>query len=161
MRNPAGCRRQHLPTMKSASSILVRPANSDLTKSFGVSPDFVGEQMQDIRTPAIKNGDASGVSAHSSFYIDDINILRISLHLELSGNWGNYPSVVTYGWLRRAEEAPRLIPLTISTQTEFKKKVYWCRGPFTNYRIFSSRAQLVANGHTQSPARQRSPASNQ
>jgi hypothetical protein len=65
MQNHSGGRRLRLPTTKSASSILVRPANSDLTKSFGVSPDFVGEQMQDIRTPAIKNGDASGVSAQS------------------------------------------------------------------------------------------------
>jgi hypothetical protein len=91
---------------------------------------------------------------------NNINIPRISLHLELFGKWGNYQSVVTYGWLRRAEEAPRLIPLTIFTQAEFKKKVYWCRGQFTNYRIFISRAQLVANGHTQSPAEQRGPASN-
>ena len=36
---------------------------------------------------------------------------------------------MTYGWLRRTDEAPRLIPLTISTQALFHgKKVYWCRG---------------------------------
>jgi len=91
---------------------------------------------------------------------NDINILRISLHLELPAKWKNYQSVVTYGWLHRVDETPRLIPLTISTQAESKKKVYWCRGLFTNYRIFTSRAQLIANGYAQSPAQQRGPASN-
>src|SRR5438093_896973 len=46
---------------------------------------------------------------------EDINIFRISEHLELSGKWRDYQSIVTYGWLRRTDEVPRLIPLTIST----------------------------------------------
>ncbi len=76
---------------------------------------------------------------------EDTNILRISEHLELSGKWRDYQSVVTYGLLRRTDEAPRLIPLTISTQAVLnKKKVYWCRGVFTNYRIFGSRVKIVA-----------------
>ncbi len=76
---------------------------------------------------------------------EDINIFRISEHLELSGKWRDYQSIVTYGWLRRTDEAPRLIPLTISTQAEHNKKVYWCRGQFTDYQIFSSRVKIVAN----------------
>src|SRR6266705_6386459 len=82
---------------------------------------------------------------------EDTNILRISEHLELSGRWRDYLSVVTYGWLRRTDEAPRLIPLTVSTQAELnKKKVYWCRGMFTNYRVFSSRTKIISNDYVQS-----------
>jgi hypothetical protein len=81
---------------------------------------------------------------------EDINIFRISEHLELSGKWRDYQSIVTYGWLRRTDEVPRLIPLTISTQAENNKKVHWCRGVFTNYRIFSSRVKIVANDYVQS-----------
>src|SRR6266446_1456847 len=81
---------------------------------------------------------------------EDINILRISEHLELSGKWRDYQSIVTYGWLRQTDEVPRLIPLTISTQAENNKKVHWCRGVFTNYRIFSSRVKIVANDYVQS-----------
>ena len=81
---------------------------------------------------------------------EDANPLRISEHLELSGKWRDYQSVVTYGWLGRKEEAPRLIPLTISTQAEFNHKVYWCRGLFTNYRIFNTQAKIVANDYVQS-----------
>lgn len=81
---------------------------------------------------------------------EDINVLRMSQHLELSGKWRAYQSVVTYGWLGRKDEAPRLIPLTISTQAEFNKKVYWCHGLFTNYRIFNTHAKIVANDYVQS-----------
>src|SRR5216684_1447764 len=81
---------------------------------------------------------------------EDINIFRISEHLELSDKWRDYQSIVTYGWLRRTDEVPRLIPLTISTQAENNKKVHWCRGVFTNYRIFSSRVKIVANDYVQS-----------
>lgn len=82
---------------------------------------------------------------------EDTNILRMSEHFELSGKWRDYQAVVTYGWLRRTDEVPRLIPLTISTQAEINKKVYWCRGVFTNYRIFVSRAKILANDQVQSP----------
>ncbi|HEV2195175.1 MAG TPA: serine protease [Candidatus Acidoferrum sp.] len=80
----------------------------------------------------------------------NLNILRASLHLELPSRWKDYQSVVTYGWLKLQEEEPRLIPLTISTQVEFKKKVYWCRGLFTNYRMFTSRSRIVAGDYVQS-----------
>lgn len=76
---------------------------------------------------------------------EDFNILRISEHLELPGDWQDYESVVTYGWLRKTGEALQRVPLTISTRAVFKKKEYWCRGLFTNYGIFSSRAKIVAS----------------
>src|SRR5260370_25920868 len=58
---------------------------------------------------------------------EDMNILRMSEHYELGGKWKNYQGVVTYGWLTRADERARLIPLTIYIQAQFGKKVYWCR----------------------------------
>jgi hypothetical protein len=75
---------------------------------------------------------------------EDINILRMSEHYELPGPWKNYQSVVTYGWLQRKDEAPKLIPLTISTQAEYKKKFYWCRGQFTDYRVFDSKVRILS-----------------
>lgn len=76
---------------------------------------------------------------------EDMNILRISEHLELSGKWQNSQAVVTYGWLDKPQEAPRLIPLTIAAQALYKNKLYWCRGQFTDYRVFTTRARLVAS----------------
>jgi Trypsin-like peptidase domain len=76
---------------------------------------------------------------------EDTNILRISEQYELPGKWKDYRAVVTYGWLRRSAEAPRLIPRTISSQAQYNKKIYWCRGQFTNYQVFSSRVKMAAN----------------
>lgn len=78
----------------------------------------------------------------------DTNIERISEHIELPENldkWKDNGTVVTYGWLRRNAVAPRIIPLTISTEAEYRKKVYWCRGTFTNYRVFGTQTRIVAN----------------
>jgi hypothetical protein len=50
--------------------------------------------------------------------------------------------VVTYGWLQRKDETPRLIPLTIYTQVEHRK-AYWCRGQFTDYQVFDSRVRIM------------------
>jgi hypothetical protein len=74
----------------------------------------------------------------------DTNILRISEHYELPGKWKSFQGVVTYGRLQRAGE-PRLIPLSFSTQAEFHKKIYWCRGQFMDYRMFTAQAQIIAN----------------
>jgi hypothetical protein len=76
---------------------------------------------------------------------EEANILRMSEHLENSGWWKHYQAVVTYGWLQRREETPRLIPLTISVQAERGKRVYWCRGRFVDYQVFSSRVKMAAN----------------
>jgi len=77
----------------------------------------------------------------------DTDIERMSEHIELPENfdkWKDQGTVVTYGWLRRKDQAPRIIPLTISTEAEYHKKVYWCRGVFTNYHVFSSTSKIVA-----------------
>ena len=75
----------------------------------------------------------------------DTNILRMSEHYELPGKWKDYQAVVTYGWLEKWNETSRLIPLTISSQVKFKKKIYWCRGIFTDYQMFSSRVKIATN----------------
>jgi len=79
---------------------------------------------------------------------EDANILRMSEHYELPGKWREYQSVVTYGWLKLGDGSPRLIPLTILTQAEFNKKVYWCRGAFMNYQVFTSRAKILSGSLT-------------
>jgi hypothetical protein len=86
------------------------------------------------------------VACYGEVWTDgDTNILRMSEHLELLGRWKDYQAVVTYGWLKKANETPRLIPLTIATQAERKKKVYWCRGQFADYQLFTSRARIIAS----------------
>jgi hypothetical protein len=86
------------------------------------------------------------VSCYGEVWTDeDSNILRMSEHYELPGRWKDYQAVLTYGWFRRAGEPPRLVPLSISTQAEYKKKVYWCRGRFIDYQVFSSQVQMVRN----------------
>jgi hypothetical protein len=76
---------------------------------------------------------------------EDLNILRISQHLELPGKWKDYAAVVTYGWLTQADEAPQLIPLTMWAQVAYGKTVHWCRGRFINYRVFSSQIKITSN----------------
>lgn len=78
---------------------------------------------------------------------EDMNILRMSEHCEIPDKfkWRDYWAVVTYGWLKRAGESPRLIPLTIYTQAEHKKRIYWCRGQFTHYQVFTTRARIIGN----------------
>jgi hypothetical protein len=78
---------------------------------------------------------------------ESFHILRVSEHLELSGELEAYESVVTYGWLRRPGEPAWLIPRTIFTQIRNGKKVHWCRGLFTNYRIFDAQAKIVATDY--------------
>jgi len=82
---------------------------------------------------------------------EDTNIIRISEHLELSDKlkayrgWEESQVVVTYGWLSRADEPHRLVPLTFFTNGRYGKHVHWCRGQFTDYRIFGSEVRVVAN----------------
>jgi hypothetical protein len=53
--------------------------------------------------------------------------------------------VLTYGWLNDEGEPRSLVPLTIFAEGRYKKKhVYWCRGQFTDYRMFTSRAKMLA-----------------
>jgi hypothetical protein len=73
---------------------------------------------------------------------ENMNILRMSEHLELRGSWKNYQGEVTYGWLRMEDGTSYLLPLTISVRAEFKRKIYWCRGQFKNYRVFATRTEM-------------------
>jgi len=86
------------------------------------------------------------VSCYGEVWTDeDTNILRMSEHYELPGKWKDYQAVVTYGWLQRADQMSQLIPLTISTQAGYNKKIYWCRGQFTDYRMFGTRVRIIGN----------------
>ena len=82
---------------------------------------------------------------------EDANIIRMSKHLELSDKlkdyrgWDNAQFVLTYGWLERASEPPRLVPLTIFTEARYKKHISWCHGQFTDYQIFGSRVKILPN----------------
>jgi Trypsin-like peptidase domain len=80
---------------------------------------------------------------------EDTNIVRISQHLDLSEKlkayrgWRSYRVIVTYDWLPRTDEPQKLIPRTIFTEARDKKNAYWCRGQFTDYRMFSAQARLI------------------
>jgi hypothetical protein len=102
-------------------------------------------------------GKPIAVACYGEVWTDeDANIIRISEHLELSNKlkayrgWDECQVVLTYGWLRRSDELPRLVPLTIFAEARCKKHVYWCRGQFTNYQVFSSRVKIIANGDVES-----------
>jgi len=87
---------------------------------------------------------------------EDANVIRMSQHLELSDKlkayrgWEDCQVVLTYGWLRRENEPLRLVPLTIFIEARYKKHVYWCRGQFRDYQIFSSSAKILASDYVQS-----------
>jgi len=77
---------------------------------------------------------------------EDMNILRISEDLELPPSktrWRNLHAVVLYGWLKKPGEEPTLIPVSISMQAEFDKRVYWCKAQFTDYQEFSAQSRLL------------------
>ena len=77
---------------------------------------------------------------------ENMNILRINNNSELPPSrtkWRNLHAVVTYGWLKKPKEEAKLIPVNISIQAEFDNRVYWCKGRFTNYQMFSVEANLL------------------
>jgi hypothetical protein len=82
---------------------------------------------------------------------ENTNIIRISEHLDLSDKlmeykgWNDVQIVVTYGLIKIADEPSRPAPLTIFTQGRNGKKIYWCRGHFTNYQLFTTRAAIIPN----------------
>ncbi|MGC1618547.1 MAG: serine protease [Candidatus Acidiferrum sp.] len=83
------------------------------------------------------------VSCYGEVWTDEkTNILRISQTMELPHHWGTYEVVVTYGWLKGGDEPPRLIPVTFYSQWRGGKRVDWCRGQFTNYRVFIAKAKI-------------------
>jgi hypothetical protein len=86
------------------------------------------------------------VACYGEVWTDkDANIGRISVHYEFPGKFGEYRSVVTYGWLNRQDEASVLIPLTLSSEFENKKHIDWCRSQFMNYQMFSAQVRIIAD----------------
>jgi hypothetical protein len=81
---------------------------------------------------------------------EDTNIVRMSVHLELSDRlkayrgWEECQIVLTYGWFKLADDSATRVPLTIYTEARNKKHLYWCRGQFTDYRRFTTRAKITA-----------------
>jgi hypothetical protein len=97
-------------------------------------------------------GKTVAVACYGEAWTDEnLNIIRMSKRLDLSQKlkafkgWEDVYVVLTYGWLDRADELPRLAPLTIYTEAHDKKHIYWCRGHFTDYRVFSVGARLIVN----------------
>jgi hypothetical protein len=72
------------------------------------------------------------------------NIMRISLHCANHvWGWRMGDTIITYGWLTKPGVGPRLVPVTILAKAPNKKKLYWCRGQFVDYREFASRARIL------------------
>ena len=97
-------------------------------------------------------GKPVAVACYGEVWTDeDMNILRMSERLDLSEKlkafrgWEDFHVVITYGWLNRANEPPRLVPLTIYTESSYAKHSYYCLGNFTDYRVFSVGARVVIN----------------
>jgi hypothetical protein len=84
---------------------------------------------------------------------EDTNIIRISESFDLSDKrkeykgWEENHIVITYGWLDRPNEPPRLIPRTIFTLARHKKdkEVHWCQGQFIDYKVFTVHARIGLN----------------
>jgi hypothetical protein len=82
---------------------------------------------------------------------EDSNIVRMSEHLDLSDKlkayrgWDEYEAVLTYGWFERGTAPSILVPLTIFTQGRYKKHIVWCRGHFTDYKVFTVHSRLIVN----------------
>ena len=79
---------------------------------------------------------------HGEVWMDESgSILRISEALDLSGPWYSWWGVMTYGWLEK-DGKQYLVPVTITTQAEHTR-TYWCRGLFTDYKMFGAKTRLV------------------
>src|SRR5204863_798965 len=83
------------------------------------------------------------VACYGEVWTDkNTNIIRMSENLDLSNKlkaykgWEAYRVVLTYGSVALPDEISRLAPLTIFTESHDKKHVFWCRGQFTDYRVF-------------------------
>jgi len=79
---------------------------------------------------------------HGEVWIDEAGIiLRISVAFDLSGPFYRFWAVMTYGWLEK-DGKKYLVPVTIAAQSE-RRKMYWCRGLFTDYEMFGARSRMV------------------
>jgi hypothetical protein len=86
------------------------------------------------------------VECYGEVWADEaMNILRISEHLNLTGKWKDYHSLVTYSWIKLPDQQAQLVPATISTEARLKNTTHWCRGQFTNYQVFQTEAKIIAS----------------
>jgi len=99
-------------------------------------------------------GHVVAVGCYGEAWVDqEGNIIRISQNLELSDKrkeyrgWTDYKVILTYGPVKIEDEPVRLAPITILTEGQNGKKIHWCRGTFSNYRLFASHARIVAASH--------------
>jgi hypothetical protein len=82
---------------------------------------------------------------------EHMNILRMSEQLDFSQRlraykgWQSRIAVLTYGWLKLGDQNSWLVPLTTYVEGRNGKHTYWCRGNFTDYRVFNVRAKLGTN----------------
>ena len=90
-------------------------------------------------------------ACHGEAWLDDNgDIIRISENLELSDKrkeyrgWYEYRIVLTYGQIKIADEPSRLAPVTTFVEGHNGKNIFWCRGTFSNYRLFASHSKLLA-----------------
>jgi hypothetical protein len=77
---------------------------------------------------------------------ENFNILRITQDDDLPASktrWHKLHVAVIYGRLEEAAKEPRLLPTNVVLRAEFSDgKTYWCKGAFTNYRMFTSSIKL-------------------
>lgn len=69
------------------------------------------------------------------------NLVRASENYKLLGTWKNYRGVVTFGLVAIGDHKVR-VPMTIATQAELHKKLYWCQGIFSDYYEFGSTVKI-------------------
>ncbi len=67
----------------------------------------------------------------------DLNLVRASENYKLLGTWKNYHGVVTFGVVTIGDHKVR-VPMTIATQADYRGKLYWCQGIFSDYHEFAS-----------------------
>jgi hypothetical protein len=58
--------------------------------------------------------------------------------------WESYRIVLTYDWFTWPDEPPKRVPVTIFTEGVNGRHDYWCRGYFTDYRMYGAKAKLLA-----------------
>ena len=70
------------------------------------------------------------------------NIIRFSEGYHMPNRRQDYREEVTFTWIE-INGVRSLVPATISSQVQEKSHVYWCRGLFTDYQQFQSKARLL------------------
>ncbi len=72
---------------------------------------------------------------------NNLNLVRASENYKSLGSWKNYHGVVTFGVIAIGDHKVR-VPVTIATQAEYRGKLYWCQGIFSDYHEFASTVEI-------------------